>query len=123
MLKAELLGIYNGLKLAWGRGITKLLCYTDSLHAKILLTEKSETYHRYASIVQDIRDLLNLPWQADLVHVLREGNQSADHLAKLGAASNVQLQIFESPPLEMSLVLDGDAAGVFFPRGYPRLDH
>lgn len=122
VLKAELLGIYNGLKLAWDRGYRHLTCYTDSLIAKNLIVEHSDTYHIYATIIQDIRDLLDLPWRTELLHILREGNQCADHLAKMGAGDDANLRIFESPPLEMNLCLAADTAGVSFPRGYPRLN-
>lgn len=118
---AELLGIYNGLKLVWERRHRKVLYYIDSLNAKILIFEHDTTYHRYASILQDIRDLMSLPWAIDLCHSLREGNQCADILAKIGASSDNHLQISDSPPSELKACLVGDAAGVLYPRGYPNL--
>lgn len=54
VLKAELLGIYNGLNLAWDLGYRRLICYTDSLIAKKLITEQFEAYHQYAAIIQDV---------------------------------------------------------------------
>lgn len=121
ILKAELLGISNGLQLAWDRGFRNLICYTDSLHAKSLITDQVIVYHRYASILQEIRDLLALPWTVGLRHVLREGNQCADHLAKFGANNAFVLKIFDSPPPDLYVCLSGDAAGVSFPRGFPNV--
>lgn len=122
VLKAELSGILFGLRLAWDRGYKTLICYTDSLNAKILITDQDITYHRYAAILQDIRDLMKLPWSVELVHTLREGNQCADLLAKKGAASEAGLQIFNTPPPDLKVSLIGDATGVSFPRGFPRVD-
>lgn len=61
VLKVEFLGIFNGLNLAWRRGFRYLICYTDSLNARNLMTEQFEVYHIYASMIQDIRDLMVLP--------------------------------------------------------------
>lgn len=122
VLKAELNGILNGLKIAWERGYRNLLCYTDSMNAKTLIQDQSIDFHRYATIVQEIRDLLNLPWSVDLLHTLREGNMCADHLAKLGATCDTKLLIFENPPPDLQVALAGDAAGIFYPRGYPHAD-
>lgn len=122
VLKAELLGILNGLKIAWDRGFRDIICYTDSMNAMQLIKEQQADFHRYATIVQEIKDLLILPWKVAMHHTLREGNQSADLLAKWGASISDQLKIFEVPPPEMGLVLAGDVAGVAFPRGFPHLN-
>lgn len=121
MLKAELLGIFHGMRITWDRGYRNLTCFTDSLNAKILIQEQDINFHRYAAIIQDIRELMNLPWWVELKHTLREGNQCADQLAKRGAYSGEKLQIFTSPPSDLSASLGGDAAGVSFPRGFPRV--
>lgn len=122
VLKAELMRIISGLKLAWDRGFRNITCYTDSLVAKLLINEHNIEFHRFATIIQEIRDFLALPWTVELKHTLREGNMCADHLAKLGARSDVKLQIFETPPSDLHLLLTGDAAGVAYPRGYPNGD-
>lgn len=119
VLKAELLGLYNGLKMAWDRGHRELICYTDSMNAKILIPDHNIEFHRYATIIQEIRDLVVLPWSVELLHTLREGNMSADHLAKLGASGEEKLRVFESPPPDLQVLLASDVAGVLFPRGYP----
>lgn len=121
ILKAELIGIFQGLNLARNRGIRILICYSDSMSALKLIADQHNSFHKYATITQDIKDLLALPWRVDLRHMLREGNQCADYFAKLGAASVEKLQIFEVRPVELRLCLSGDAAGTAYPSGYPRL--
>lgn len=119
VLKVELLGIYHGLRLAWERDFKEILCYTDSLCALKLIKEQHEEFHRYATIVQDNRDSMALPWKVELLHTLREGNQCTDYFAKLGANSDDKLRIFTHPPPGLRLCLVGDAAGTSFPWGYP----
>lgn len=118
ILKAELLAILNGLKLAWERGFKVLYCYTDLMHALSLIKEQQGEFHRHATIIQDIRDLLAFPWKVEMHHTLREGNQCADFFAKLGASDTTKLRIFLSPPPDLGVSLAGDAAGVSFPRGF-----
>lgn len=92
------------------------------MHALSLIKDQQVVFHSYAAIIQDIRDLIALPWKVDLRHMLREGNQGADHLVKLGASTADKLYIFEDPLPKLRLILMGDAVGTAFPRGFPRLD-
>jgi hypothetical protein len=47
-----------------------------------------------------------------LYHIFREGNMSADVLAKLGARATSNLVILNNPPIELQLALLADAMGV-----------
>lgn len=92
------------------------------MNAKILIQEHNIQYHRYATVIHDIRDLLALPWSVALLHTLREGNMCADHLAKLGASGVEKLCVFDTPPPGLQVFLASDAARIAFPRGYPNAD-
>jgi len=48
-------------------------------------------------------------------HTLKEGNQSADFMAKLGAASDIDIVIHSSPPSDLMELLRTDAMGTYFP--------
>lgn len=119
VLKAELCSLLNGLKLAWEHGYRYLFCCTDSMNAKILIQDHSIDFHKYATIVQEIKDLLDLPWRVELLHTLQEGNVSVDHLAKVGATRQEKLCLFETPPPDLQVLLPGDAASVALPNGHP----
>jgi hypothetical protein len=51
-----------------------------------------------------------------LQHTLREGNQCADYLAKLGASSDVEIITHSSLPVDLLPLIKTDASGIFFSR-------
>ncbi|KAK2454619.1 hypothetical protein QL285_002162 [Trifolium repens] len=113
ILLAELLAIYQGLILVKNMGIDELVCYSDSLHCISLIKGPTMNYHVYAMLIQDIRELLS-QINTTICHTLREGNNCADFLAKLGASSDSDLTIHASPPEGLSDILWSNAAGTFF---------
>lgn len=115
ILLAELTAIYDGINTAIDMGITDMAVYSDSLLSINLITTTSSKFHIHAALIQDIRDKLSLR-NFSLNHTLREGNQSADYLAKLGAMSDVNVLIHQSPPDELCPLLKNDAAGTLFLR-------
>lgn len=50
------------------------------------------------------------------MHTLRERNQCADHLAKLGAMTDEPLLVIQQHPPAMGPLLLADASGVSFTR-------
>lgn len=116
ILLAELSAIFNGLHMVRALGITDFVCYSDSLHSVSLINGSPLKFHIYATLIQDIKDLLNLS-NTSVLHTLREGNYCADFLAKLGAASDSVLTTYVSPPEGLLLLIKNDAWGTYFPRG------
>jgi hypothetical protein len=51
--------------------------------------------------IQIITQLRSRTWNVTIEHTLREGNRWADHLTKVGAASNSPLVILAEPPSEL----------------------
>lgn len=115
ILYAELYAIYQGLLLAKDKGIMDLICYSDSLLCINIITDPFLKFHVYAVLIQDIKELLEQV-QATMSHTLREGNHCADFMAKLGAASNIDLVRRDSPPSELLPFLRNDAIGTFYIR-------
>jgi len=61
----------------------------------------------YSNLVQDIKDLLTTD-NLSIQHTLREDNQSADYMAKLKTASDVDIIIHSSPPADLLRPLRSD---------------
>ncbi|XP_024642167.1 uncharacterized protein [Medicago truncatula] len=102
ILFAELSALYHDITLAIGLNYDEVACYSNSLLTVNLVKEELNQFHVYAVLIQNIKDLLN-PRNYSLHHSLREGNQCADCLAKLGASNNEAFTIHNSPPETFSL--------------------
>ncbi|PNX95949.1 ribonuclease H [Trifolium pratense] len=116
ILHAELLALLFGLQLAWDKGLSNIICYSDSLNVVKLVTAPITPMHLYAAILQEVKNLMNRNWTVQLRHTLREGNQSADFLAKMGSSCHDKLKIISAPPAEMLPVLHADSTRVSFVR-------
>ena len=64
--------------------------------------------HHFQAVIMEIKSWLLKEWCVSVTHVLREGNQCVDHLAKLDASLEERLVILEEPPniIIPSLCLD-----------------
>jgi len=114
-LLAELTTIYHGLRLAKNMGINDLVCYSDSLLSINLIQGDTSHYHVYVVLIQDIKDLMTTS-NFSIHQALREGNQSADFMAKLGVVSDIDIVIHSSPPSDLMGLLRTDVMGTYFPR-------
>jgi ribonuclease HI len=115
ILQAELSAIYFRLCSVKDLGIAPLACYSNSLLAINTIKEASSKFHVYAVIIHEIKLLLS-QMNVSLNHTLREGNQCADFLAKLGAFSNDGLVVHSQPPDNLRPLLRTDALGTLFLR-------
>jgi len=113
ILFAKLKAIYQGLNLAISLGVEELACYSDSLLAVNLINGDTSQFHIYAVLIQNIKDILGSR-NFSLQHSLREGNQCADFMAKLGASTDVELTIHSSPPEDLLPLLRTDKLGASF---------
>lgn len=116
ILLAELQAIYQGFSMVRALGISNFVCYSDSLHSVSLINGPPQNFHAYATLIHDIKDLINLS-SSIVFHTLREGNHCADFLAKMGAAADAVLMFHDSAPEELLSLIREDACGTFFPRG------
>jgi hypothetical protein len=60
-----------------------------------------------------ISQLKSRPWNVVIEHTFLKGNRCANHLAKLGAASNSPLLLLTDPPFKLIRLLQGDVGGVY----------
>ncbi|XP_024630300.1 uncharacterized protein [Medicago truncatula] len=116
ILLAELHAIFQGLRMISDMGISDFVCYFDSLHYVSLINGPSMKFHVYATLIQDIKDLV-ITSKASVFHTLCEGNYCADFLEMLGAASDSVLTIHVSPPDGMIQLIKVGAWETLFSRG------
>jgi ribonuclease HI len=115
ILFAELTALYQGLTLAVSLNYEEVVCYSDSLLTVNLINDDYSRYHVYAVLIQNIKDLLSTT-NFSLRHSLREGNQCADFMAKLGASTDDAFTIHSSPPELLLPLLRADEIGSLFVR-------
>lgn len=113
----EMLALLQGIRLCRDMGFSAVQCYSDSTNTIRMVKEGVPPTHQEANEVATIQQMLSLDWQVVLQHTLREGNQCADFLAKLGSSSNDPMVILHDAPPGMDQLLLADAMGVAFPRG------
>lgn len=94
----------------------EVLCCKNSLPCVQILKELTPRFYKYATLIQDIKDLLNLDWLASVDHTLREGNNCLDFLAKTDASSTSEYVVHTSPPAGLSDLLALNSAGTWFRR-------
>ncbi|CAI0431703.1 unnamed protein product [Linum tenue] len=118
-LKAELKALLEGLKLAWGRGFTKVVVEFESKRALECLTNKQTTAASStttsphdlteAELTSMCKERIMRKWDCKLQLVSVEGNSSAQMLAHtsfLGKTS--ELNVMENPPRDLHLFLEID---------------
>jgi len=111
----ELYAIYRGLLLAKDLNFIDLVCYSDSLYCVNLIQGSSMKFYVYAVLIQEIKELI-AQINVTFCRTLREGNQCADFMAKLGASSNIEFLLHASPRDDLLHLLKFDAAETFFSR-------
>ncbi|GKV17362.1 hypothetical protein SLEP1_g27876 [Rubroshorea leprosula] len=115
-IAAELWAIRDGLEIAAGRGISKIIVETDSKVAILLIESTDTTLHSLGTLISDCRLLLRLFTDARISHIYREANAAADFLAKLGSTSAIDFVVYEESPPGLSSILYHDLIGTSFPR-------
>jgi len=115
ILFAKLSALYQGLKLAISLNFEELAYYSDSLLTVNLIKDDLNHFHVYVVLIQNIKDLISST-NFTLQHLLKEGNQCADYMAKIGASNDVDLVIRSSPHKGLLPLLRTDELGSLFIR-------
>ncbi|XVF24673.1 hypothetical protein REPUB_Repub13aG0147600 [Reevesia pubescens] len=81
-----------------------------------MLIESTEiALHPLGGLINDIRALKDRDWICSFSHILREGNFSANALAKSGCDMELDFEVLWSPPSFLTSFLQADKWGVKFP--------
>jgi hypothetical protein len=112
VLFVELFGVYHGLMLAINNSTQRVICETYSLEVLRLLQDPDHSHmHVYAYLLVKIFGLKEHIRDISFQQVLREGNHSADFLAKLRCSLRLGVTFWHAPPSELKSVLRLDALG------------
>jgi len=82
ILLAKLYVINKGLLLAKDTSIDELVCYSNSLYCINLIEGQKTRYHLYATLIQEIKNLL-FNSNVSVSHTFQEGNHCSDFMARL----------------------------------------
>ncbi|XP_061352904.1 uncharacterized protein LOC133297728 [Gastrolobium bilobum] len=113
----RIVGVWNGLHIAWKRGWRRLILESDSTSVVALLT-KCGGATRESRFVTQIQALPDRDWQVSVIRAFRKANHCANFLANL-PLNNFELQevvIFDEPPSSLKLLLQADVIGIPYPR-------
>jgi len=115
IIYVEIFAIYRGLLLAKELDIMDLVCYSNYLYYINLINGPSLKFHVYVVLIQELKKLKDQR-NTTVCQTLREGNQCADFMAKLGDLSDIALLRHASPLEELLNLLQNDAAEIYFLR-------
>lgn len=115
---AEVWGVFHGLQLAWNLGLRHVQVEVDSKDVIKALQSNEEVTDDARNVIYACKNLIQKEWNVTLLHVFREGNTAADHLARLGLSSYQPLgtQILEEPLIGLQNILWNDCKGHCVPR-------
>ena len=111
-------GAIHGLHLAWELSVSRVILEMDNQCLVDMLLNKSTCPLRSLPLIQEIKCLLQRSWTVEIVHVFREANKCADHLASLASAHPVGVHTLQVPPDSVKSLLFYDTIGVAFSRGH-----
>lgn len=110
-LRAELWGIWRGLKFVWDLGSRHVVLETDSQVALRAISNQHPFDPNY-NLIKMIHELLKMGWTCDLTFGWREANSYAHNLARLGLQLERGEQVFDQAPPDVLDVLRKDRDGL-----------
>ena len=112
----EMCGLREGLKLCCNLNIRCLKVEMDAKSIVEVLQNTGYVNHVISPILDDCRQLITRFQNFRIKHCFRQANQCADVLARMSFSLNDDFLIFDSPPVDVIDVFEGDLIGRSFPR-------
>lgn len=116
---AELWGLRDGLLLCNNLNIPALIVEMDAKSIVDIFCRNGYVNEVISPLLDDCRMLINNFQQIQVSHVFRQSNRCADALARVGADQALDFRSFESPPVDVSVIVEQDKSGLFFNRRCP----
>ena len=118
---AELWALCDGLRLCSALKIPDVIIELDAKLIVDLLQKEEGHQNCIDALVSDFKSELRAIPMVQVQHCYREANICADALARRGALLPQDFVVFLDPPMEVSLLLSLDSAGVAYDRCIPFL--
>ncbi|GMJ15228.1 hypothetical protein HRI_005192000 [Hibiscus trionum] len=109
-LQAELWAIFVGLQQIWFHGFETLFVQSDCAEA-VKLVNYVDAASSPIALVRAVANLCNRCWAVSIAWIPREGNKSADYLAKHTHPCNYDTTIIDAPFAFIQDLLAGDISG------------
>ncbi|CAN1750621.1 Putative ribonuclease H protein At1g65750 [Linum perenne] len=119
IMRAELRGVIEGLRMAWEEGFRKVKARVDSQAILSLIWGDTSADHPFAIETAALRELLERDWEVTITHTYREGNSAADYLASLGHQYPLGVHPVSTQECNLNYFLRRDCIGVSEPRLIP----
>ena len=89
----------------------------DSTNVVNLLKRDDFDNHPLRTLIQDCKFIMD-KFKLTIMHTLREDNMCADAMAKIGVNQLEKLEVFHHVPSVVKGLLEADAMGISYPRGF-----
>ena len=109
-------GLREGLKLCCNLNIRCLEVEMDAKSIVEVLQNSGYVNHVISPILDDCRQLITRFQNIRIKHCFRQANQCADGLARMSFSLNADFLLFDSPPVDIIDVFEGDLIGRSVPR-------
>ncbi|KAJ6734323.1 hypothetical protein OIU79_001560 [Salix purpurea] len=118
--EAELVAVREALKLAWDKGLTRVIVESDSKSVVDRINNiklNRQPKNQLEEIILECKGYVISPsWSCSIQHTYREGNFAADALTKELVSESFELHVWDHPPESLSLILLADKIGMEVPR-------
>ena len=116
---AELWALRDGLSLCVDRSILAVDVELDAKSIVDAIVNPDYSNIFASALLDDCRHLIQQIPQVRFKHCFREANRCADALARMGGLQEDVFTVFESPPVDISILLEFDSKGLYLNRLCP----
>ncbi|KAJ6370398.1 hypothetical protein OIU76_028636 [Salix suchowensis] len=115
--EAELVAVREALKLAWDKGLRRVILESDSESVVNRIRNQTirQPKNQMEEIILECQGYGSRAWSCFILHTRREGNFAADALTKKLASESFELHVWNHPPESLSLILLADMIGMEVP--------
>jgi len=116
---AELWSLRDGFFLCVQAQVQALIVEMDAKALVDAFSNQNNSNVITSPLMEDCRQLATQIPQVRFMHVYKEANRVANHLAKLGSSMEIDFVIFSSPPVDIVSVVEADCRGLVVNRMCP----